>query len=139
MLDDGNAEQVIDEFWRKTSRTVVLPPEIAEHYAQSGKTASMFDDRRAFMRFHLRGRAILCAGGEYFGVYTKDISRNAFGFYHCEQLFPCDEVQIWLPTGIQRRLVIRRCRRIADGCFECGAEIVVPKESAEPAACQPVQ
>ena len=80
-------------------------------------------DKRRHRRFHYRQKAILTHNGRHAAVYTKDIARRGLCFLHSQQLLPLEEVSLSLPTGDRVRLVVRRCRRKQDNCFECGAEI----------------
>jgi len=55
---------------------------------------------------------------------------DGMGFLHAAQLFPLDEVHLWLPgpgedhtaaSGVAYSIV--RCRRLGNACYECGARL----------------
>lgn len=87
------------------------------------------DDRRRFARYHCLTPAVLeCRGGlpalprepVPFVVLCIDISRNGIAFLHESQLFPEEEITLWLPLG-KLTYSIRRCRRHNERCYEIGA------------------
>lgn len=122
MLGSSHADQLIDEIWDKLPRNVQLPESWEDFVAQRGPTSAHMDDKRRFPRYHLRGRAVLELEGVYLAVYAKDLSRSGLAFYCEKQLFPCQEVGIWLGSGPRGVVKITRCRRVQERCYECGAE-----------------
>lgn len=88
------------------------------------------DDRRRFARFHCLTPAVLECRGSLpalprestpFVVLCKDISRNGIAFLHEVQLFPEEEITLWLPLG-KLTYSISRCRRHNERCYEIGAK-----------------
>ena len=124
MLDISDVGQVIDESWDVLSSPVELPEEWTDFFDHHGPTSGDFDESRGYHRFHLRGKAILKRNGAHYGIFTKDISRTGMGFYCGEQLFPCENVSLWLPNGTNPEMAIVRCLRIKENCYECGAIFV---------------
>ena len=130
MLDRGNAAQLIDQFWQTDPRTAQLPEELAESFARRGQLKPQYDERRRFTRFFLRGKAVLGRDNELCAIYTKDISRAGLGFYHYEQVFPLERLRVWLPNGSSPKVIVRRCRRIAEQCYECAVEFETENDSS---------
>jgi hypothetical protein len=114
---------VLDELWLQLGCEVVLPEPLEAFLSPKGPLPAEFVDQRRYRRFHYRLKAILTRNGRHAAVYTKNIARGGLCFLHCEQLFPLEEVSLFLPTGDKVRLIVRRCRRQRENCFECGADI----------------
>jgi len=93
-----------------------------DFFLRSGPLSPIFFEQRQFPRFYLRTRAVLERDAEFSTIYTKDISRKGIGLLAVTQLFPCEQVTVWLPTGPIGPVEIRRCRRQADRCFQIGAQ-----------------
>ena len=81
-------------------------------------------NQRHFHRYFMRGKAILKRGTTTFGTYTKDVSRQGVGFLSPVQLMPKERVNLRLPVA-ELGLEITRCRRIDEGCFECGGRFAL--------------
>ena len=59
-------------------------------------------------------------------IVLRNLSRCGVGFLHSEQMFPHENAFFVLPNGTQRRLKVKRCRRIGSKCYEIGAEFDQP-------------
>jgi hypothetical protein len=81
--------------------------------------------RRAYSRFYLRGRAILRHGGDNFGVFTADASRQGIRFLSPIALEMNERYQIRLPKTKEFQIEIVRCNRLGEQCFDCGAQFVL--------------
>lgn len=88
-------------------------------------------DRRRFHRFEAWFEGVMDVIGGWPDYAASDrrhvvqvfsVSRSGIGFLHATQLYPEDEVAIWLPM---RRLVysVRRCRRLDAQCYLVGATL----------------
>ncbi|MCA9235706.1 MAG: PilZ domain-containing protein [Planctomycetales bacterium] len=88
----------------------------------SGAAPASGDSRRKYHRFHLREQAVLRYAAGTFAVYTKDVSRMGMGVMVPEQLFPCDEFELLMPGEQWISLIVRRCRRVQEECYDVGAE-----------------
>jgi hypothetical protein len=124
MLDSSLQHMTIDDAWSELKCRVTLPEGLAEFMDKEGPVQAEFFDRRQFRRFYYRRRVVMERHGEFFCVYTKDISRCGVVLLHAEQIFPCEEVRIFLSNGMTLLAEIRRCHRLQENCYECGAQIL---------------
>ena len=131
MLDESDSGNVIDEAWMELGCRVNLGEDAVEFFRYSGPLPTQFSDRRRHRRVHFRNRAILEYGGSRFAVYTKDLSRSGIAFLHAEQLYPGDQLRLILARGPVVPLVVRRCLRVRERCYECGGEILFTPFDAE--------
>jgi hypothetical protein len=121
MLDISDERALIEAAWDTTAERVELPPSIARRFFEpKGPMRGHIDNRRTYHRFYLRGKAILTRGESTLGILTKDISRQGICLLSPVQLFPKERVKLRMPNGAEYELVIARCRREEDNCFECG-------------------
>ncbi len=88
------------------------------------------DERRRFTRFNFPVKAVMTCGGnlpalprttEPHVVLCKDLSRSGICLLHAEQLYPGEEILLWLATG-RKKYTVRRCRRHQPQCFEIGVQ-----------------
>jgi hypothetical protein len=122
MLDLSDERNLIDSFWESTKFKATLPEPEKDYFAPQGPMPVSSDSRRVYHRFYLRGKAILNRHGSRIGVFTKDVSRQGIGFLSPVQLLPKERVQMRLPGATELKLVVTRCRRIDQGCFDAGAK-----------------
>ena len=125
MLDQDDATSLIDERWEAAQHKTQLPEDFTAFCRKRGPAPLHFGTRRAYQRFFLRHKAVLCRQETQLAVYTKDISRQGVGILTPIQLFPLEHVELQLPSGVQYRLEIARCRRIEVDCYECGTRFVL--------------
>ena len=121
MLDLSDERDVIADAWEAAVARTELPRSVARRFFEpKGPMRGHFDNRRTYHRFYLRGKAVLMRGETTLGIYTKDISRQGICFLAPVQLLPKERVKLRMPNGSEYELVIARCRREEDNCFECG-------------------
>jgi PilZ domain len=125
MLDISNDEDLMDIAWEKAELKANLPDEMVNFYDQHGAVPAWPGCRRAYLRFFLRGKGILQRNGANLGVLTADASRQGLKFLSPIQLFPKERCRIRLPKTKEFQIEIVRCRRIEEGCYECGAMFVL--------------
>lgn len=125
MLDLGNEQSVIDAIWDEVELKPCLPDELQDFFDQHGTLESRPGCRRAYLRFYLRSKAILQWHEAQMGVYTADASRQGLCFLSPVQLLPKERCRIRLPRTKEFQIEVVRCRRIAEGCYECGAMFVL--------------
>ena len=110
--------------WEDIPSRAAIPSERDGYFNHAGPTRPSFDEKRSLHRFHLRERAVLRVGEDYLAGYSRDVSRSGVGLISPVQLFPLDEVQIWLPHRGRLDLRVVRCRRLAEKCYACGVVYV---------------
>lgn len=125
MLDLSDDQGVMQLAWEKVEQKTCLPDDFKDYFDQYGSMLSRPGCRRAYNRFYVRGRAILQRQETYLGVYTADASRQGICFLSPVQLLPKERCRIRLPKTKEFQIEIVRCRRIAEGCYECGAMFVL--------------
>jgi hypothetical protein len=125
MLDISNDEDVMQIAWEKVALKANLPSETKGFYDQHGAVPARPGCRRAYLRFFLRGKAIVQRQDTYLGVITADASRQGLKFLSPVQLLPKERCRIRLPKTKEFQIEIVRCRRIEEGCYECGAMFVL--------------
>jgi hypothetical protein len=125
MLGCGHERRLIAELWEMTEAKVQLPYPLVNGFLKSpGPTSVYFDDKRSFQRFFLRSKAVLKRRGSLLGALTKDVSRRGVGFLSPVQLMPREKVQLTLASA-ELKLEVSRCRRVDQGCFDCGAKFAL--------------
>jgi len=90
-------------------------------------------DKRRFPRHHLR----IPSGLQYrqtipslrradvwHKVFVKDVSRCGLSFIHSEQLFPGEQMTVFLPPTGMCQIEVRRCRCLQRRCYEIGARFI---------------
>ncbi len=125
MLDISDDEDVMQGAWEKVELKANLPDEMTDFYDHYGTVPSQQGCRRAYLRFFLRGKGILQWNGKQLGVYTADASRQGLKFLSPIQLLPKERCRIRLPKTKEFQIEIVRCRRVEEGCYECGAVFVL--------------
>jgi hypothetical protein len=125
MLDISDDQSLMTLDWDKLELKPNLPDEMKDFFDQHGTLQSRPGCRRAYLRFYLRSKAILLRQDACLGVYTADASRQGVCFLSPVQLLPKERCRIRLPKTKEFQIEIVRCRRIADGCYECGAMFVL--------------
>jgi hypothetical protein len=125
MLEVDYGKKLMEDLWEATPTKVQLSGPAAEQFFEArGATPLYHDNRRAYHRYYMRGKAVLKRGKALLGTYTKDVSRQGVGFLSPVQLLPKERVQLRLPTT-ELSLQIARCHRIDQSCFECGARFAL--------------
>jgi hypothetical protein len=125
MLDINHDKQLIDALWESAASKVRLTESFQKMFFEPHGAMPLFrDNRRAYHRYFMRGKAVVLRGDATLAAYTKDVSRQGIGFLSPVQLLPKERVQLHLPTT-QLSVEIARCRRLDQGCFECGARFAL--------------
>ncbi len=101
-----------------------MTPALRAEHAKTGPLPPAEPERRRFTRFYLWRRAILQREGQRLAGYAKDVSKSGIRVICPVQLFPGDEVRVTLENGPTVEISVCRCRRLADDCYECGAEFI---------------
>jgi hypothetical protein len=125
MLDISNEDGLMEIAWEKAELKANLPDGMIDFYEHHGTVPAQSGCRRAYLRFFLRGKGILQRNGICLGVLTADASRQGLKFLAPVQLFPKERCRIRLPKTKEFQIEIVRCRRIEEGCYECGAMFVL--------------
>jgi hypothetical protein len=131
MLDVSSETDVFGACWSGLEEQVSLTSELRAAHTKTGALPTTQNERRRYPRFYFWRRAILEKGGRRSAGYTRDLTKAGIGFLSPVQLFPCDEVGLTIESGQSFRVVIRRCRRLGDDCYECGAEFVLSPVPAQ--------
>ena len=125
MLERGHEQKMIDDLWECATAKVQLPaPMSKDFFARRGAMPLWQENKRAYHRYYMRGKALLKRGNAVLGSYTKDVSRQGVGFLSPVQLMPKERVKLHLPTA-ELSLEVARCRRVDQGCFDCGARFAM--------------
>jgi hypothetical protein len=125
MLEVDYGKKLMEELWEAAPTKVQLSGTFAERFFDvRGAMPLYHDNRRAYHRYFMRGKAVLKRGKALLGTYTKDVSRQGVGFLSPVQLLPKEKVQLRLPTT-ELSLQIARCQRLDQGCFDCGGKFVL--------------
>jgi hypothetical protein len=122
MLEIDNGQKLMDDLWNATSAKVELPEATKrEFFAARGAEPVRYDNKRTYHRYYMRGKAVLKRGQTMLGTYTKDVSRQGVAFLSPVALLPKERVKLRVPAA-ELGLVVTRCRRIDQACYECGAK-----------------
>jgi hypothetical protein len=125
MLDICDDQGLMAAAWDKVELKPNLPKEMTDFFDQHGTLQARPGCRRAYLRFYLRSQAILQRGEIFMGVYTSDASRQGLCFLSPVQLLPKERCRIRLPKTKDFQIEVVRCRRLDEGCYECGAIFVL--------------
>lgn len=129
MLGVSDEQGVISLAWEKVDLKTSLPQEMQDFFDRTGPMPVQHGCRRAYQRFYIRGKAILRHKESYLGVYTVDASRQGLCFLSPVQMFPKERCGIRLPKTKEFQVQVVRCRRLDEGCYECGAMFVLGSPS----------
>ena len=119
MLRANDESVSFDVAWTELAVKANLPSK--DYLEATGPAPTTRDDRRRFVRFRCRGRAILERGADRIAAYVADASRGGMGIISPIQLFPMERVHITTP-GVKMPLVVVWCRKLAEGCYQCGCK-----------------
>jgi hypothetical protein len=140
MLEGIGREHSAAELIAALPCNVELPAELRKNFEQHG-VAPFADDRRRFPRVNCRSENNRAAmqhrkalpqlkrETNWQSVYVTNVSRDGLGFLHCEALYPCEQVRLFLLSGKKVNVEIVSCRRLHARCFEIGAQIAVTDQS----------
>jgi PilZ domain len=126
MLGRCYDKSLIADEWDNAEAKVQLPDAMRySFFDKSGPMPLYHENTRGYHRYFMRAKAVLKRGEVKLCVYTKDVSRQGIGLLSPVQLLPLDRVQLQLPNGSEVPLEIARCRRVDQGCFDCGARFAL--------------
>lgn len=123
MLDVSHAPEIglensIDAAWDALESRAELPVPVEEFFSKSGQKKPM--EQREFERHYLRCKAIMRYDLKQHAVYMQDCSRAGMGLVSPVQLFPREQIQVWMNPQRSYTLEVIRCRRIRPNCYVCG-------------------
>jgi hypothetical protein len=110
---------------------VRLPWPIDEFLKKSGHVPAVLENRRRFARIYYRTAAALLiktslpAISRPTGVrsiYVTDIGRGGIGLLVDQVYYPEERLTLNIPNLGLKQIVVRRCRRLGELCYEVGAE-----------------
>ncbi len=111
---------------------IELPAQWSEFFSETGIVSDLTPERRGKQRRIVRMRGLMSIDRplpaierrkRFFGVYTKDFSKDACGVVTPFQLYPEELVRLVLPTfWLDLRVV--RCHRETKACFDTGFELL---------------
>jgi PilZ domain len=106
-----------DEAWTQLPVRAAVPSK--DYLEVTGPAPAHPNERRRFVRFRCRGRAILEKDAQSMAAYTADISRSGMGIISPVQLFPHERVQV---TTVRQKLpmIVIWCLRLGKDCYQCG-------------------
>ncbi len=129
MLDCSDESSVTELTWESAAHKTRLPEKFSDFFQRYGTVRAREGCRRAYLRFYLRGQAIVDRDGAQLGVFTTDASRQGIGFLSPVQLLPKERCRIQLPKTKGFQIEVVRCRRVDERCYECGATFVLGASS----------
>jgi hypothetical protein len=105
-----------------------------EFFMKQGYVPCQVNDRRRFARLFYRVETDLRPLGNlpafprepaWSTVYLSDLSRSGAGFISPAEFYPGEQVELQFSALGTKCLVVKRCRKSPEGCFEIGCEFVV--------------
>ena len=130
MLGLDQESDSIADAWENVAFAPQLPAAMKDFLDEFRAMSSRHGCRRAYNRFCLRGKAIMCRMSNVYGVYTVDASRQGIRFLSPVQLELKEHCRIQLPKTKEFQIEIMRCNRINDQCYDCGAQFVLGAASS---------
>lgn len=121
MLCTDHDPVTFDEVWTQIPLRAAVPSK--DYLEVTGPAPAHPNERRRFVRFRCRGRAILQKDAQFMAAYTADISRSGMGILSPIQLFPNERVQV---STVRQKLscVVVWCLRLGKDCYQCGCRFV---------------
>jgi hypothetical protein len=126
MLGVCDETTLSEEAWAALDSRAALPGSWDDFMAEAGVVKHRAHSRRKFVRVGLRQIAIFWHQGQAHAGYTKNLSRIGLAFYSPIHLLPLADIRLGIPGHPVFQLTVRRCRRLKDSCFECGAVFKQP-------------
>lgn len=124
MLDQVAHVQLTERLWNSAPSRTELPADEADYLDAYGPAGGMGESRRQFLRVQFRETALLVYGDQCHAIYTKDASPKGVALLTPIQIFPQERLKIVLRDHPTMELELRRCRRLAPNCYECGTVFV---------------
>ena len=124
---------------------VQLPWPIDEFLGKTGHLPAAIENRRKYARVYYRTSAALLIKTSLPGItrptavtsiYVSDIGRSGIGLMVDRAFYPEERLTINIPSLGLKQVIVRRCRRLGERCYELGAEFgsdisVKPAEGSE--------
>jgi hypothetical protein len=129
MLDQVAQVKLNDQLWNSVPSRTELPADEDEYLDAYGPAGAMGESRRQYLRIQFRETALLVRGDQCHAIYTKDASPKGVALLTPVQIFPQERIKLVLRDHPTMELELRRCRRLASNCYECGtvfADGVIP-------------
>lgn len=113
-------------------RYLEIPQRLKDFIERRGPLPPVHNDLRKHPRFYYPLAAIAefhetlpCRPQEIgpFVVVVRDLSRSGLAFYHTDQVYPEEQLQISLPNGPKLMAVVR-CHKRAVSCYEIAGTFV---------------
>jgi hypothetical protein len=116
--------------------SVTLPAALEAAFELQGPALSFPGCRRRFPRFRCRGKNSRVAleyrttfpglprEHAWYAVYISDLGRGGIGLMHGEPLYPKEQLRVVLLDGSVRPIVIVRCTKIDEHCYNIGARFI---------------
>jgi len=110
---------------------LVIPESHKKLLEKSGVANPYDGDQRRYVRRYAITKAVLHYQSslpalpriqENHLVVILDLSRSGVGFFHSEQLFPCERGTLILSKEKQLPIEIAWCQRVAENCYQIGAK-----------------
>ena len=110
---------------------VQLPWPIDEFFSKTGPMPVVMENRRRFARVYYRTEAALLIKATLPAItrestvtpiYVSDIGRSGIGLLVDRVFYPEERLTINIPNLGLKQVVVRRCRRLGERCYELGAE-----------------
>jgi hypothetical protein len=124
MLDQVAKIELSERLWNSIPSRTTLPDDDEEFFSATGAASPAGEFRRQYIRIHMRETALLVRGDQCHAVYTKDASPRGVAILSPVQIFPQERIKLVLRDHPTMELELRRCRRLADNCYECGTVFV---------------
>jgi hypothetical protein len=121
MLGVGNRSELEPPDWATIEQRVHLPDELVEFLEKQGPMPVAPDSRRGYHRMYMRSQVVLRYHETFYAGYMLDVSRSGVGFYSPIQFLPCTPIDVWLRDGRQLQVLMKRCVRLEQSCYRCGA------------------
>jgi hypothetical protein len=118
------------------AKEIQLPKGREDFFQQSGPAPHYGGDQRTAARTNVRTTGLMiverCLPARESMpkpslIYTKDFSKNGFGFVAAREYYPGEVVRVLVAT-FWMRIRLRRCYRIGPNCFECGGILISQSE-----------
>jgi hypothetical protein len=123
MLDQVSKIELSERLWNSVESRTALP-EDEEYLGVTGPAGVMGESRRQYIRINMRETALLVRGDQCHAIYTKDASPKGVALLTPVQIYPQERVKLVLRDHPTMDLELRRCRRLAANCYECGTVFV---------------
>ncbi len=131
MLEE-NYPQQMNRLLDALTTKIVMPDKWSGYLEKSGTLPTQPAERRRFVRWHCRSRAVLEIRQSltainrthtFYSIFMRDVSRCGLSFIHAEQIYPDETCSIWLPTK-KVEVKVHRCHRAAESCYVVGVQLI---------------